>query len=168
MGKKDKDKSKKSGKKNKNMAENDIIETEGSVVETKSAKTLNEQSSSGMRNVHRQALGMLDKLGISRRDDVPQELIRLLDDVRDLDEPKVVAIADTIRHMSTFNALVRDNVENINVGNRYLAITRDVRLGARRLEDAHQSIAGWSHQLYREDVEPLDADASRHSIRPLR
>ncbi len=123
MGKKDKDKSKKSSKKNKNMAESDIIETEGTVVETKSAKTLSEQQPRGMRKYIDRALGVLDKLGISRRDDVPQELVRLLDDVRDLDEPKVVAIANTIRYMSTFNALVRDNVENINVGNRYLAIT---------------------------------------------
>lgn len=116
MGKKDKSKDKKSGKKSKNMADNEIIETQGAVVE-------NSSSSTGMRKYLDQALGMLDKLGISRRDDVPQELVRLLDDVRSIDEPKVVAIADTIRHMSTFNALVRDNVENINIGNRYLAIT---------------------------------------------
>lgn len=116
MGKKDKSKDKKSGKKSKNMADNEIIETQGAVVESSS-------SSTGMRKYLDQALGMLDKLGISRRDDVPQELVRLLDDVRSIDEPKVVAIADTIRHMSTFNALVRDNVENINIGNRYLAIT---------------------------------------------
>ncbi|MEZ6146565.1 MAG: hypothetical protein R3B91_14345 [Planctomycetaceae bacterium] len=34
-----------------------------------------------------------------------------------------MAIANTIRHMSTFN-FVRDNVENINVSNRYLEITQ--------------------------------------------
>ena len=70
------------------------------------------------------ALGVLQKLGVAPRDDVPQELISLLEGVRQLDEPRVLAIANTIKHMSTFNALVRDNVENINVGNRYLEITQ--------------------------------------------
>ncbi len=85
--------------------------------------SLRERLPAGMRSYLDSALGVLDNLGISRRSDVPQELVRLLDEVRDLDEPKVIAIADTIQHMSTFNALVRDNVENINVGNRYLTIT---------------------------------------------
>lgn len=91
--------------------------------QAKGETSLRERLPEGMRPYLDRALGVLDELGISQRDDVPQELVRLLDEVKDLDEPKVVAIADTIRHMSTFNALVRDNVENINVGNRYLAIT---------------------------------------------
>lgn len=86
-------------------------------------KSLRERLPEGMRSYLDRALGVLDDLGLSRRSDVPQELVRLLDEIKDLDEPKVLAIADTIQHMSTFNSLVRDNVENINVGNRYLAIT---------------------------------------------
>lgn len=102
------------------MAETKVVDTKGEVIKQSSA---GEPGATGMRKYLDRALGVLEELGISKRDDVPQELVRLLDDVRSLDEPKVVAIADTIRHMSTFNALVRDNVENINVGNRYLAIT---------------------------------------------
>ena len=64
------------------------------------------------------ALGVLQKFNIVPRDDVPQDLIFLLDEVRYLDEPRVLAIATTIKHMSTFNALVREHVENINIGNR--------------------------------------------------
>ena len=70
------------------------------------------------------ALGVLQKFNIVPRDDVPQDLIFLLDEVRYLDEPRVLAIATTIKHMSTFNALVREHVENINIGNRYLEITQ--------------------------------------------
>jgi hypothetical protein len=69
-------------------------------------------------------MSVLDKFGITTRDDVPQELVRLLDQVKYVDEARALAIANTIKHMSTFNALVRDNVENINIGNRYLDITQ--------------------------------------------
>jgi hypothetical protein len=44
--------------------------------------------------------------------------------VRHIDEAKALAIAKTIKHMSTFNKLVRENVENINVGNRFLEISQ--------------------------------------------
>ncbi len=71
-----------------------------------------------------QALKVLDKLGIAPRDDVPQELIELLNEVKHVDEAKALAIANTIKYMSTFNALVRDNVENITIGSRYLDITQ--------------------------------------------
>ena len=97
--------------------------TTASKTQAPGVPALRDRLPEGMRPYLDRALGVLDDLGISKRDDVPQELVRLLDEVKDLDEPKVVAIADTIRHMSTFNALVRDNVENINVGHRYLAIT---------------------------------------------
>jgi hypothetical protein len=91
--------------------------------ESSSTPVLRDRLPAGVRNYLDRALGVLDQLGIAHRTDVPQELVRLLDDVREIDEPRVIAIAGTIQHMSTFNALVRDNVENINVGNRYLAIT---------------------------------------------
>ncbi len=58
------------------------------------------------------------------KDDTNSELVRLLEDVKHLDEPKVLAISRTIAYMSRFNQLVRDNVEDIDVGNRYLAIAQ--------------------------------------------
>jgi hypothetical protein len=82
------------------------------------------RAASSMQTYLDQALGVLDRLGIAPRDDVPQELIRLLEEVRHVDEAKALAVANTIKHMSTFNALVRENVENINVGNRYLEISQ--------------------------------------------
>jgi hypothetical protein len=57
-------------------------------------------------------------------EDTNSELVRLLEDVKHLDEPKVLAISRTISYMSRFNQLVRDNVEDINVGNRYLEISQ--------------------------------------------
>jgi len=58
------------------------------------------------------------------QEDTNSELVRLLEDIKHLDEPKVLAISRTISYMSRFNQLVRDNVEDINVGNRYLEISQ--------------------------------------------
>jgi len=70
------------------------------------------------------AVDVLDKFGLTGAEEVPAELIKLLEEVRHIDEAKALAIAKTIKHMSTFNKLVRENVENINVGNRYLTISQ--------------------------------------------
>jgi hypothetical protein len=92
---------------------------------TKATRQIEESvASTGMQKYLDKALGTLKKLGIGTRDDVPQEMIKMLEELKDLDEAKVLAIANTIKHMSTFNALVRDNVENITVGNRYLDISQ--------------------------------------------
>ena len=70
------------------------------------------------------ALTTLEKYGLKPGGE-PEEpqLMKLLEEVRELDESRVVAIGRTIRHMSDFNQLVRDNVEKITIGNRYMDIT---------------------------------------------
>ena len=70
------------------------------------------------------AVDVLEKFGVKGKDAPPAELIRLLEEVKHVDEARALAIANTIKYMSTFNQLVRDNVENINVGNRYLEISQ--------------------------------------------
>jgi hypothetical protein len=51
-------------------------------------------------------------------------LTKLLDEVKHVDEPKVIAVARTVAYMSTFNQMVRDNVADIDVGQRYLEISQ--------------------------------------------
>ena len=70
------------------------------------------------------AVEVLDKFGITKNEDNAAEMLRLLDEVKHVDEAKTLAIAKVVQHMSTFNQLVRDNVENISIGNRYLDITQ--------------------------------------------
>lgn len=70
------------------------------------------------------AVKILGQFGGADKDATNAELIRLLEEVKHLDEPRVLAISRTISYMSRFNQLVRDNVENIDIGNRYLAITQ--------------------------------------------
>ena len=88
------------------------------------AATQNSGTRSSMQKYLDKAVDVLDKFGLASEEEVPAELIRLLEEVRHIDEAKALAIAKTIKHMSTFNKLVRDNVENINVGNRYLTISQ--------------------------------------------
>lgn len=84
------------------------------------------------------AVDVLEKFGLTKEEEVPAELIKLLEEVRHIDEARALAIARTVQHMSTFNKLVRDNVENINVGNRYLEISQmfdSIREDAKKMID---------------------------------
>ena len=90
-------------------------------VQTKPAPAKTE---SKMQKYLDKAVDVLEKFGLTKDEEVPAELIRLLEEVRHVDEAKALAIAKTIKHMSTFNRLVRENVENINVGHRYLEISQ--------------------------------------------
>ncbi|TWU58833.1 hypothetical protein Poly51_16130 [Rubripirellula tenax] len=82
------------------------------------------------------AVVVLKKFGIDSKNTAPQEMINLLEEVKHLDEDKVLAIAEVIQHMSSFNQLVRENVESIKIGNRYMDITQmfdSVREDSKRL-----------------------------------
>ncbi len=89
-----------------------------------SAQQTQSRDPRSMRKYLDRAVGVLKQFGIDSANTAPQELIHLLEDVKHLDEAKVLAIADVIQHMSAFNALVRENVEGIKIGNRYMDITQ--------------------------------------------
>lgn len=94
------------------------------------------RDSKKMREYLDRAVDVLKKFGIDSKNTAPQELISLLESVKHLDEAKVLAIADVIQHMSAFNALVRENVEGVTVGNRYMNIAQmfdSVREDSKRL-----------------------------------
>ena len=96
------------------------------------------RDTSSMRKYLDSALVVLKKFGVDSASTAPQELIGLLESIKHLDEAKVLAIADVIQHMSSFNALVRENVESISIGNRYMDITQmfdSVREDSKRLID---------------------------------
>ncbi|QDV85636.1 cell surface protein [Stieleria sp.] len=94
------------------------------------------RDTSKMRKYLNDAVQVLKDFGVDSKSGAPQELISLLEGVKHLDEAKVLAIADVIQHMGAFNALVRENVESIEVGNRYLQISQEfdsVREDSKRL-----------------------------------
>jgi hypothetical protein len=69
------------------------------------------------------ALTVLQKLGIVKKEGEESRLVNLLEEVRDIDEPKILAIAQTIKYTSTFNEMVRNNVEEMRVADRYNSVT---------------------------------------------
>ncbi len=107
------------------MADKSLATTTEFTAITVAPATEGPPAETGMKKYLDKALAVMQKFGVSAGGpEASAELTRLLEEVRALDEAKVLAIAQTIRHMSSFNALVRDNVENISVGNRYLDITQ--------------------------------------------
>ncbi|MCM2372427.1 cell surface protein [Aporhodopirellula aestuarii] len=91
--------------------------------QTQPSQTGLDTRSTSMRDYLDRALETLKKFG-GAKNEAPQELITLLEDVKYLDEAKVLAIAEVIKHMSSFNALVRENVESVEIGNRYMDIAQ--------------------------------------------
>jgi len=69
------------------------------------------------------ALEVLEKFNVVVGENDTNELAKLLDEVVEVDEPRVMSIARTLKYISSFNELVRENIENINVGHRYMEIT---------------------------------------------
>ncbi|PIV45048.1 MAG: cell surface protein [Candidatus Nealsonbacteria bacterium CG02_land_8_20_14_3_00_37_10] len=78
----------------------------------------------GLQKYLGNAVEVLNQLKIVPKKDEAYGLASLLEEVKDVDEPKVLAIARVVQYMGTFNELVRDNVEAINFSDRYGDITR--------------------------------------------
>mgnify|MGYP001822294909 CR=1 FL=1 len=111
-------------------------QAQASAPQKKAAQTTPQESTGRYRDYLNNAVGVLKKFGVDRSQTAPQELISLLESGKHLDEAQGLAIADVSQHMSAFNAVVRENVESINVGNRYMDITQmfdSVREDSKRL-----------------------------------
>jgi hypothetical protein len=68
------------------------------------------------------ALTVLKKLEI-----IPEkesQLVSILEEVVNVDEAKVIAVANTVKYMSSFNALVRDKVSDVKVADRYADVNK--------------------------------------------
>lgn len=69
------------------------------------------------------AVRVLDQLGIQLQKGEESQLATLLQEVVTVSQPEVLAIAETLQYISTFSQMVRDNVEDMNVSQRYERIT---------------------------------------------
>ena len=80
--------------------------------------------SSGLKQYLDSALVVLDRFGIAVGGGEESKLAAILQDVVSVDEPKVLAIAQTVKNIGAFSELVRENVSDMYVGERYEDITR--------------------------------------------
>lgn len=106
-------------------------------------------------NYLQRALQVLERFNIVEPTNKPDELTQLLEEVRPLDEAKVLSIARTIEHMGSFNSLVREQVEDISIGHRYLEITQmfdsireDSKTLIRQLDDGRISVTERMQNLW--------------------
>ena len=86
------------------------------------------------------AMGELRALGFAQEDGEPAPIIALLNQISDLDETRVAAIARTLDQASHFHDVVREQVEGMNVGERYDGITAafdSIRDDAKSLVDQY-------------------------------
>src|SRR3989344_4923131 len=69
------------------------------------------------------AVQVLDKYKIALHEGTESQMAAILQQVAAVDEPKVLAIAQTVKYEGTFNALVREHAGEMYVGTRYQDIT---------------------------------------------
>ena len=105
-------------------------------------------------------VAVLQKYGIVPQKDEGAQMASLLEEAVTVDEPKVLAIGSTMKYMGTFNQLVRDNIEQMHVADRYADITRmfdTIREDSKRLVeqladgkiDWKEGMANWMMKLRR-------------------
>ncbi|MEO0398209.1 MAG: cell surface protein [Pseudomonadota bacterium] len=86
------------------------------------------------------AMGELKALGFTSADTAPAPVIALLNQISDLDETRVAAIARTLDQSSHFNEVVREQVAGMSVGERYDGINAafdSIRDDAKSLVDQY-------------------------------
>ena len=65
------------------------------------------------------ALGQIRELGLMPDQAAEAPVVSLLEQLTEVDEDKVIAIARTLTQASTFNDIVREQVVQMNIGERY-------------------------------------------------
>lgn len=86
------------------------------------------------------AVGQLKDLGLVAKSSEPAPIVALLNQIADLDQARVTAIARTLDQASYFNEVVRGEVANMKVGERYEGITAafdSIRDDAKALVDQY-------------------------------
>ncbi len=86
------------------------------------------------------AMGELRALGFAPEGGQPAPIVALLNQIAELDQDRVAAIARTLDQSSTFNEVVRNEVASMTIGERYKEITGafdSIRDDARSLVDQY-------------------------------
>jgi len=101
-------------------------------ISRKKEKTMQNQ----ITNYLDKAMTQIRDLGLVPQKTEEAPVVTLIDKVADIDEDKAVAIARTLSQASTFNELVRNEISQMNIGERYKEITsafNSIRDDAKRM-----------------------------------
>ncbi len=114
------------------------------------------------------------------------QLAALLQDAVSIDEPKVLAVANTVKYAGEFNELVRDNVKSTRVDDRYNDITQrfdSIREDSRALVDQladgkidwKESVQNWVMKIRRgtphrrfEQIRDIFVDVTKDTAEALK
>ena len=84
------------------------------------------------------AMNGLRDMGLNSETSSEEPIVHLLNQISDLDEDKVIAIARTLSQGSLFNQVVREQVSSMNISDRYEGITEgfnSIRDDAKKMVD---------------------------------
>ena len=68
------------------------------------------------------AVQLLNKIGIIIKPQADAPILKLLDNVAEIDKNRVIAIARTLQQQSAFNQVVREQIDGVEVSQRYTKI----------------------------------------------
>lgn len=68
------------------------------------------------------AVQSLNKIGITIKPQADAPILKLLDNVSEIDKDRIIAIARTLQQQSAFNAVVREQIDGMEVSQRYTKI----------------------------------------------
>ncbi|MFT5049302.1 MAG: hypothetical protein ACI8QZ_000694 [Chlamydiales bacterium] len=87
------------------------------------------------------ALAGLRSLGFGEQESQPAPVVALLNQISDLDEDRIIAIARTLDEASHFNQIVREEIQGVSIGQRYEDITtafNSIRDDAKAMVDHYE------------------------------
>lgn len=68
------------------------------------------------------AVQLLNKIGIMIKPQVDAPILKLLDNIAEIDKNRIIAIARTLQQQSAFNEVVREQIDGVHVSDRYTKI----------------------------------------------
>ena len=68
------------------------------------------------------AVQLLNKIGIIIKPQADAPILKLLDNVAEIDKNRVITIARTLQQQSAFNQVVREQIDGVEVSQRYTQI----------------------------------------------
>lgn len=68
------------------------------------------------------AVQLLNKIGIMIKPQADAPILKLLDNIAEIDKNRIIAIARTLQQQSAFNEVVREQIDGVHVSDRYTKI----------------------------------------------